>query len=67
MLLAAVLFGLGEAARWARFGCSNSFADAVRTVEIFLQLGFGESIQQQVGPWKISLPGMTLFELFAFD
>ena len=24
-----------------------------------LQLGFGESIQQQVGPWKLSLPGMS--------
>jgi hypothetical protein len=25
--------------------------------ELPLQLGFGESIQQQVGPWKLSLPG----------
>jgi hypothetical protein len=24
-----------------------------------MQLGFGESIQQQVGPWKLSLPGTT--------
>ncbi len=27
--------------------------------ELCVQLGFGESIQQQVGPWKLSLPGIT--------
>jgi hypothetical protein len=42
------------------------------TLYFYLQLGFGESIQQQVGPWKLSLPGNTqtsflfLFEISTF-